>query len=320
MSGMAEHATSRVDDAAAHEDDTPPEKVEGSVIFFAYAAIICAAVMSLTLNVYHDVRHGPHSGPFHLPGPIGVMAGVIVPLLCVCISHVAAKIPTNNWVKGWLFMLTGTLMYVSATAGTITLAPVIGLAPALAVSIGVDATAMTFLGVLMFAMTRKTAVADWHARTAERERRAVIAAVAARQSRPASRETARGNTAGALAGNAQGTTAGVSGGNGGPAPAPASLVGGTAEARPAEVPDEGEGSGLASVSPLRRPVVTDEEIRLLASALADDLALEGRPLTVRAYIGRYGGKTSRVGPIIAEVKAARENQAGPVSGAREAAR
>lgn len=304
-------------DIAMHEDDVPPQTLEGSVIFFAYAAIISAAIMSITLNVYHDVHHDPHSdGSSFLPAPIAVMVGVFVPLLCVFISHVAASIPTGRWVKGWLFALTGALMYVSATAGVKTLAPVIGLGPALAACVGFDATAMTFLGVLMLAMARKTALAEWHARAAERERKAAVAAVAARQARPAARETVQGNTLTSAGGNGRGNTPALSGGNtlalpaGGTPPGrpPAGVLAGGGETGSGEGL-EGQGSGLASVSPMRRPAVTDEEIRMLAGALADELALEGRPLTVRAYTDKYGGKTSRVSPVIAEVKAARENQA-----------
>ena len=309
---------------ATHEDDLPPQAVEGSVVFFAYASIISAAIMSITLNVYHDVHHDPHSsGSSFLPAPIAVMVGVFVPLLCAFISHVAASIPTNNWVRGWLFALTGALMYVSATAGVKTLAPVIGLGPALAACIGFDATAMTFLGVLMLAMTRKTALAEWHAKAAERERRAAATALAARQARPAVRETVQGNVLSAAGGNGQGNAPALSGGNtlalpaGNTTPAqpPVGPLAGGGETGSGEGP-EGQGSGLASVSQMRRPAVTDEEIRTLAETLADELALEGRPLTVRAYTDKYGGKTSRVSPIIAEVKAARENQAPAAAGAR----
>lgn len=292
---------------AAREDDMPPEKVEGSVIFFAYAAIICAAIMSVTLNVYHDVQPATHS-LFHLPKQIAVMVGVLVPSMCVFISHVAAKIPTNNWVKGWLFALTGTLMYVSATAGTKTLTPVTGLGPALAVSIGVDATAMTFLGVLMFVMARKIAVAEWEATAADRERRAAIEALAARQ---APRAT-RGNTGGNAAPAAGGNTPVPSEENAPAAPAGNGALSATLTVGSRETPSgddpEGEGSGLATVSPLRRPVVTDDEIEMLAVALADELALTGRQLSVRAYRSKYGGKASRVCPIIAKVKAEREGE------------
>lgn len=326
-------------DFATHEDDVPPQAVEGSVVFFAYAAIISAAIMSITLNVYHDVHHDPHSNASSfLPAPIAVMVGVFVPLLCAFISHVAASIPTNEWVKGWLFTLTGALMYVSATAGVKTLAPVIGLGPALAACVGFDATAMTFLGVLMLAMTRKTALAGWRARAAERERRAAAATLAARQARPAARETVQGNVLSAAGGNGQGNAPALSGGNtlalpaGNTAPArpPAGPLAADGETGPGEGP-EGQGSGLASVSQMRRPAVTDEEIRTLAEDLAGKLESADKKLSVRAYIygegcadvpglpddfKGYGGKTSRVSPIIAEVKATRENQAPAAAGAR----
>ena len=207
------------------EDDVPPQLVEGSVIFFAYAAIALAAIVSITLNVYHDTR--PAGGDKFLPEQIAVMIGVAVPLLCVFISHVAATIPTGNWVKGWLFVLTGVLMYVSATAGAKTLKAVMGLGPALAVSIGVDATAMTFLGVLMLAQSRKTALAAWQAGEAERQRRAVVASAAARHARPAARETLPGNSLVITPGNAAGNALGAAGGNA------AALTGGSAAPVPA---------------------------------------------------------------------------------------
>lgn len=320
---------------ALSEDDVPPQKVEGSVIVCAYFAITCAAVMSVTLNVYHDL-HRPGNGGHPplgfsaLPAPIAVMTGVVVPLLCVLISHVAATIPTGNWVKAWLFTLTGVLMYVSATAGTKTLAGVMGLAPALAVSIGVDATAMTFLGVLMLAMARKSALAAWRAGESERQRLAAVAAVAARHGRPAVRETPGGNMPAVAGGNApgntlEGNTAALAEGSTGGAAAPDGLVLATGE-----TPAGGQGSGLASVSPIRRQAATDDEIRLLAGDLADKLEAAGKKLSVRAYIygegcagvpglpddfKGYGGKTARVSPVIAEVKAARDAAAGTSGGA-----
>lgn len=307
-------------DIAMHEDDVPPQTVEGSVIFFAYAAIISAAIMSITLNVYHDIHRDIHGNTSSfLPAPIAVMVGVLVPLLCVFISHVAAIIPTGNWVKAWLFALTGTLMYVSATAGTKTLAPVIGLGPALAVSIAVDATAMTFLGVLMFAAARKTSLASWRARAAEQERRAAVAAVAARQARPAARETVQGNSLAKGEGNTPalsgGNTLALLAGSTGPVPGLGGTLAGGGESAPGGCPD-GQGSGLASVTPMRRPAVTDDEIRMLAEDLADELALAGKSLTVRAYTDRYGGKTVRVSPIVAEVKTLRDHAALAAAGAR----
>jgi hypothetical protein len=168
----------------------------------------------------------------------------------------------------------------------------------------------------MLAMARKAALAEWRARGAERDRRAAVAAVAARQARPAARETAPGNSLTAAGGNGRGNDLALSGGNtlaltaGGPAPAQGRDDAPGAGGETGTGDDlEGRESGLASVSPMRRPAVTDEEIRMLAEALADEFALEGRPLTVRAYTDRYGGKTSRVSPVIAEVKAAREDQA-----------
>ncbi len=286
------------------EDDVPPQLVEGSVIFFAYAAIVLAAIVSITLNVYHDTR--PATGDKLLPEQIAVMIGVAVPLLCAFISHVAATIPTGNWVKGWLFVLTGVLMYVSATAGTKTLKAVMGLEPALGVSVGVDATAMTFLGVLMLARSRKTALAVWQAGEAERQRRAAVASAAARYARPAARETLRGNSLVITPGNAAGNAPGAAGGNavaltaGSTPPVPALPPGSSAGGEAGAGEDPG---ALASVSPMRRPAATDDEIRMLAEALADELAAEGKVLTVRAYTDKYGGKTARVAPIIADVKA-----------------
>ena len=64
---------------------------------------------------------------------------------------------------------------------------------------------------------------------------------------------------------------------------------------------------------MRRPAATDDEIRMLAEALADELAAEGKALTVRAYTDKYGGKTSRVSPIVADVKARLDGAAAAAS-------
>jgi hypothetical protein len=289
-------------------EDAPPQPVEGSVIFFAYAAIIAAAIMSLTLNISHDT----HSTK--LASGIAIMIGVGIPLLVVFISHVAATIPMNWWVKSWLFALTGALMYVSATAGTKVLAPALGLWPALAVSIGADATAMTFLGVLMHARERKTAIAVWHAAAAERDRQARLGVTAARHARPQPGNTAGsngGNAAGNISGNSLGDTAGNTAGApaGNTAPAlrgPGGALAITAGTASAGVP-AGEGAGaalrLVGGDDQRPGPVSEEEMYDLARALAKELAAVGRQLTFRAYKDRYRGRSETIAKVVAAVKA-----------------
>jgi hypothetical protein len=292
------------------QDGAAPELIEGSVINLAYVSIISAAGVSLMLNVYHDVTNGS------VPGIIAGFAGFLAPFLCATLAHVATALRFHWTVKVWIFALTGGLMFVSASAGTAVLRPGLGLGPALALCVIADATSMTMLAVLMIARDRKVAYAKWQAGEAGRQRRAAADALAARQARPAARETAQGNTLAVNGGNGPGNAAALSGGNtlaltagnAGAAPVPAGAIAGSA-GTPSGEGQEGQGGGLGSVSPIRRPAVTDDEIRTLAETLADELALEGKPLTVRAYTDRYGGKTVRVSPIIAEVKAARDQAA-----------
>lgn len=299
------------------QDDAAPELIEGSVVTLAYASIISAAGVSLMLNVYHDVTNGS------VPGIIAGIAGFLAPFLCATLAHVATALRFHWTVKVWIFVLTGGLMFVSASAGTAVLRPALHFWPALALTVIADATSMTMLAVLMIARDRKVAYAKWQAGEADRQRRAAAAELAARQARPAGRETGQGNSLAAGEGNARGNTPALPGGNtlaltagnGGPVPVPVGLPadgGGTGSGEGSE----GEGSGLASVSPMRPPAVTDEEIRLLAEDLADELARDGKPLTVRAYTDKYRGKTARVAPIIAEVKASRDQAALEAAGAR----
>jgi hypothetical protein len=289
------------------QDDAAPELIEGSAITLAYVSIISAAGVSLMLNVYHDVGNGS------VPGIIAGTAGFLAPFLCATLAHVATALKFHWSVKGWIFVLTGGLMFVSASAGTAVLEPALHLWPALVLTVIADATSMTMLAVLMVARDRKAAYAKWKAGEAGRQRQAAAGALAARQARPPARETAGGDSLTAVEGNtrgnapalASGNTLALTAGNTAPVPCPAGAPAeGGATPRP-----EGQGSGAAPGSPARRAAVTDDEIRMLAESLADELALEGRTLTVRAYTDRYGGKTVRVAPVIAEVKAARDQAA-----------
>jgi hypothetical protein len=314
--------------------DPRPKTLRKDVIYACEASTVIALSVSVELNIFQHVKLG------HMFPLIGWTVGFAVPLLVAFLSHVAAHVKFHLALQIWVGGIVAALMFASASAGIKVLTPGMGALPAGVASYGLDLAALTALGVLMYSASQSAALAQWEARQearraeAEREAReraeqAEREVLAARYGRPGNRGSTPaiggGNTPVITAGNVPGNAPTIGGGNtlaltagNGPgrATAPGAPVLPGGETAAVEVPGE-QGSGLASVSPIRRPVATDDEIRKLAEALADELAAQGKTLSVRAYTDRFGGKTARISPIVAEVKAARDAAAaGGVAGAR----
>lgn len=277
-----------MNDSGTAVHDPRPKSMDPSVITACQASIVLAAGLSITLNVYQHV----HSHDLN-PG-IAWVVGTFVPVLVALLSHVAAHVKSTWLVKALVFGISGLLMYVSASAGTTVLTPALHFGPALATSVGADLAALTVLGFLMHAADLRAALEAWQEREAQRRRQAELDALDAQYGRPARQGNTlgngRGNAPGNVKGNGQGNNRGLLAGNAG---------------RPALPPAESTGTEAPGgrVVQMRRPVASPEEIRALARKLAAELDIRGRALSVAAYKERYGGKTDRIAPIVAEVKA-----------------
>lgn len=264
--------------------DPRPEPLELGVVRVCQASIVIAVSLSVELNIYQHLEGG------QLTPWIGVPIGIGVPILVAFLSHAAARVNFHRAVQVWVFVLAAVLMYVSASAGIKVLTPALGFGPALATSVGMDLTALTTLGFLMFAAAKDAALKAWQGREDTRLRQARTAELDREFRRPGR----AGNGGGTGQGNGQGNDTGPSEGNG---------EGNDTGPSPDQQHDSGNGGG-GTVTPIRR-VVTDEQMRVLARALADDLAARGERLTVAAYRAKYPGKNKRIADAVRDVNAER---------------
>lgn len=146
--------------------EQPKKPVSRSVIVTAYVAIIYVCLESLVSNVYHDMHAGGN-----VPAAITFFAGTTAPLMCAVLAHVAAHLNFHWSLKTGIFGAVAALMYVSASAATKTLAPALGLGPALVLSVTADTVSILLLGVLIENSARKTAWKKWEAQQAAAEAR-----------------------------------------------------------------------------------------------------------------------------------------------------
>lgn len=282
--------------------DPRPKTLRKDVEYACEAATVIALGISIELNVYDHLHNG------HISPLIAWTIGIAVPALVAILSHAAAHVNFHWAVKGWIGVIVAVLMYVSASAGTRVLTPGMTHGPAVATAFGMDLAALTALGTLMYSASQKAALAKWEARQEARRRQAELDVLDAQYTRPRRQGNTGGNGEENVPGNGRGNAPALPEGNAGRLALPA------ASPAPGEGPAASRGQeGDAEVYQIRRPAQAPEEIRQLAWKLAGELALQGKTLSVAAYKQRYGGKTERISPIIAEVKdqfAARHAAAG----------
>jgi hypothetical protein len=291
--------------------DPRPELVDRSIVALGEFSIILTMGMSIVLNTYHDLRGGNPINPY-----IAVSIGIVVPVLIAMISHVAATLRIHWAVQAWIFLLVIAFMYVSAVAGTDILKPHLSLGPALVISLALDASALTMLGILIYARHQKTALAEWLVREEARCEAAILADTQGRYGRRPLPGNGGGNAGGNGEGNARGNAWGngfglgqgnapraIAAGQGNPGTGSSGAGSGGGEGTPG-TPSQDSGDGDTVTPFVRRPRQTDEEIRMLAEDLARKLAVAGEELSVGKYRAAYGGKAERVSPIVGEVKAA----------------
>jgi hypothetical protein len=278
------------------EGDEEPPLVTAETIVFAVSVIVIALGLSITTNTYHDL-HSETSIPWTIP----LAFGIAIPVLIAIISHTAATFNVDWKIRAALATPVAAFMAYSANAGITVLGPVMGTFWAAVVTITVDVTAIVYLGVLVFASEMKRQHAAWEKREARRLQQAESEKIMARYSRDAARVTGQGNAGGNAPGNTGGNaTAAIAG----DAPLPA-ITAGSPPAGGVTGPDgnpEGEGTGPANVTQLRRPAQSAEELLTAAATMAADLAKIGDLITGRGYRAQFGGKPDRVGPVVNDVK------------------
>jgi hypothetical protein len=274
--------------------------------------------MSVELNVYAHIRDG-HMSPF-----IGVTVGVFIPFLVAILSHAAAHVNFHNALKFLVGAIVCDLMYVSASSGIRVLAPGLGISPAIAGSVGVDLAALTALGLLMYSASQKAALTEWEGRReAERRQAAQAAEDQALQDRinELTARQAGGNRGGNTPGNSGSNAVGGATGNTPPLPpappVPPALPPAAPPVTPGEDSTEEEGDG-GTVTPFRRPALTDQEIRLLAEDMAGILEADGRQLSVRGFQDIHGGGTNRVTRILKTVNSSERTAARRAAAQRRA--
>ena len=132
-----------------------PEKFGTDVLIGAYAGIIAAAGGSLTFNIWHMTHKG------HMQVLLAVIAGFLPPFLATILAHLAAATRLGSKGKGWVFFITGGMMFVSAYATSQVLTPADGLPVGVVFSLFTDAASMTCLFILMKAFAASAEYAKW---------------------------------------------------------------------------------------------------------------------------------------------------------------